>query len=78
MGTLTPPGFLVSVTAALRTLTGHIGPEPSDVGAGGTGSDLLLVADHGQSGMRLEYNHSSSADEYELRSWGRYARAILD
>jgi hypothetical protein len=73
-----PVGFLVSVAAALRSLPGHIGPEPGEVGAGGIPPDLLLVADHGQSGLRLEYNHYPNADEYELRSWGRYAREIVD
>lgn len=71
-----PVGFLVDVALALRTLPEHIGPKPGDVGPEGVGSDLLLVADEGQSGLRLEYNHYGQADEYELRSWGRYAVSL--
>jgi hypothetical protein len=48
------------------------------VGPGGIGSDLLLVADEGESGLRLEYNHYGQADEYELRSWGRYAFSLVE
>jgi hypothetical protein len=66
-------GFVVSVAAALRSLPEHIGPAPGDVGPRGVASDLLLVGDDGRSGLRLEYIHRSNADEYELRSWGRYA-----
>ncbi len=73
-----PVGFLVPVVVALRSLPAHIGPEPGEVGPGGVGSDLLLVADEGQSGLWLEYNHHANADEYELRSWGRYAREVID
>ena len=54
----------------------HIGPEPGEVGHGGVGSDLVLVDEKGESGLRLEYNHYAHADEYELRSWGRYARSV--
>ena len=71
-----PVGFLVSVAAVLRSLPQHIGPEPGDVGPGGIGSDIVLVAEEGQSGLLLEYNHHAHADEYELRSWGRYARSV--
>jgi hypothetical protein len=42
------------------------------------GSDLLVVADEGESGLRLEYNHYGHADEYELRSWGRYAFSLVE
>lgn len=73
-----PVGFIVAVATALRSLPQHIGPEPGEVGPGGVGSDLLLVTDEGQSGLRLEYNHYAHADEYELRSWGRYARSVTD
>jgi hypothetical protein len=77
-GTSPPVGALVSVSAALLSLPAHIGPDHDAVGPGGVGSDLLLVADGGQSGLRLEYNHHSHADEYELRAWGRYARSVVD
>ena len=56
----------------------HIGPEPGKVGPGGIGSDVLLVAEEGKSGFLLEYNHLGNADEYELRSWGRFARSTRD
>ena len=52
--------------------------ERGAVGPGGIGSDLLLIADEGRSGLRLEYNHYAPADEYELRTWGRYERSIED
>jgi hypothetical protein len=71
-------GFLVDVPQVLRALSAHIGPEPGEVGPGGIGSDLLLVADEGESGLRLEYNHYGHADEYELRSWGRYAFSLVE
>jgi hypothetical protein len=69
-------GFLVSVAEALRQLPAHIGPDEGEVGPGGIGSDLLLVSEDGESGIRLEYNHNARSDEYELRSWGRYARVV--
>jgi hypothetical protein len=71
-----PVGFLVPVAAALRSLPAHLGPGPNESGPGGVDSDLVLVAETGDSGLRLEYNHYATADEYELRSWGRYARAL--
>jgi hypothetical protein len=71
-------GFLVDVPAALSALPAYVGPEPGEVGLGGIGSDLLLVADEGKSGLRLEYNHYAHADEYELRSWGRYAFSLVE
>jgi hypothetical protein len=71
-------GFLVDVPPVIRALSAHIGPEPGEVGPGGIGSDLLLVADEGESGLRLEYNHYGHADEYELRSWGRYAFSLVE
>lgn len=73
-----PVGFVVAVATALRGLPAHIGPEPEEIGPGGVGSDLLLVADEGQSGLRLGYNHHANADEYELRSWGRFALTVTD
>jgi len=71
-------GFVVPVAAALRTLPEHIGPEPGKVGPGGIGSDVILVGEDGKSGLLLAYNHLGNADEYELRSWGRYARSVGD
>ncbi len=71
-----PVGFLIPVAAALRSLPEHIGPPSGEVGPGGTVSDLVLVAEDGESGLRLEYNHHGNADEYELLSWGSYARSV--
>jgi hypothetical protein len=70
-------GLRVPVAAVLRSLPEHIGPEPGADGPGGIGSDLVLVAEEGDSGLRLEYNHHGHADEYELRSWGHYARSVF-
>lgn len=42
-----------------------------------TGRCRILVSEDGESGLRLEYNHYANADEYELRSWGRYAVVVF-
>ena len=62
----------------IKALSTRIGPEPGEAGPGGIGSDLLLVADEGESGLRLVYNHYGHADQYELRPWGRYAFSLVD
>lgn len=38
--------------------------------------DLMLVAGDGLSGVVLTYRRRVDADEYELRSWGRFAIAL--
>jgi hypothetical protein len=68
-----PVGFIVPVVAALLHLPAHLGPPP-----GGISSDVLLVADDGESGLRLEYNHYANADEYELQAWGRFAVPVSE
>lgn len=68
-----PVGFVVPVATTLRMIPARLGPREGEIGPGGIGSDLLLVTDDGESGLLLEYNHLSDADEYEMRTWGRYA-----
>jgi hypothetical protein len=73
-----PVGFLVDVPLALRALPAHIGAKPGQVYGPVAGPYILLVADEGDSGLRLSYKHYSNADQYELRSWGRYAFSLVE
>jgi hypothetical protein len=73
-----PAGFLVDVPLALRALSEHIGPEPGEVYGPVSGPYILIVADEGDTGLMLEYHHYPKADEYWLRSWGRYAFSLVE
>jgi hypothetical protein len=72
----TAVAFLVDVPLVLKTLPGQIGPEPDDLLSGGIGSDILVVADDGDSGLQLGYKQYPHADEYWLHPWGRYAFSL--
>jgi hypothetical protein len=73
-----PVGFLVPVSVVLCTLPQHIELSyvPQSYGAFGINATVRLVADDGASGLLLACDHWGMADEYELRSWGRYARSV--
>ncbi|MEH3053626.1 MAG: hypothetical protein PGN13_06380 [Patulibacter minatonensis] len=64
-------GLLVPLGPALNELPAWLHDDERFPGA-----DLVLLSELGESGLVLEFNAHAHAEEYELHSWGRYARPV--
>ena len=71
-------GFVVPLSAALTRLPQRLGPDPGNQALAAIGFEVLLATGDGASGLRFGYHHHANADQYELLSWGRFARPVED